>query len=331
MSMRYQAAILTASHIPLKTPNAPTIGAATAGNGQVSVAFTAPSDVGGGAITSYQVVVTDSSSGAVFLGSGSSSPITITGLTNGNSYTARVAAINAFGAGPFSTNSSSFTPINPYSQSYTTAGTYSWIAPAGYTAMNIIVIGGGGSGGMGGGGTAGGGGGGYAKSINLAVTPGNSYTVLVGGGGVEGSSPNQWYQGTGGGTSSFAGTIVANGGQGAFNNSARTSGGTASGGNNLNLTGGYGGAGVTGGAGENGGNGPTGGGAGYYNTSPLYVGGTANQLYGGNGGSALSSPTQAGQNGFNYGGGGSGGSSRAGGTPNEYCKGAGGAVFIYYP
>ena len=37
----------------LSVPDAPTIGAATAGASQVTVAFTAPSDVGDDAITSF--------------------------------------------------------------------------------------------------------------------------------------------------------------------------------------------------------------------------------------------------------------------------------------
>ena len=41
----------------LSVPDAPTIGAATAGAGQVSVAFTAPSDVGDDPITSFGVSV----------------------------------------------------------------------------------------------------------------------------------------------------------------------------------------------------------------------------------------------------------------------------------
>lgn len=215
-------------------------------------------------------------------------------------------------------------PVTPYLISYTTPGTYSWVAPVGYTNMNVIVIGGGGSGGMGGGGTGGGGGGGYARSLNLIVTPGNSYTVVVGSGGNENPNASIWYIGTAGTSSSFGGTIIANGGEAAGNNGTRVNGGTASGGNSLNLTGGYGGA-----ATEAGGNGATGGGGGYNSSSEYFAGGTANQTYGGNGGAALSS--SAGQNGFNYGGGGAGGNGRANTTPSSNCRGAGGAVYIYIP
>src|SRR5690606_675094 len=72
-------------------PDAPTIGTATAGDGQVSVSFTAPADDGGSAITGYTVT---SSPGGV-TATGASSPITVTGLTNGTAYTFSVTATNA--------------------------------------------------------------------------------------------------------------------------------------------------------------------------------------------------------------------------------------------
>ena len=53
MSRRYQAGIVLPGYNALKVANAPTIGTATSGNTQVSVAFTAPACVGGGAISSY--------------------------------------------------------------------------------------------------------------------------------------------------------------------------------------------------------------------------------------------------------------------------------------
>lgn len=108
--MRYQGGFLTASYFPLLVPDAPTIGTATASSGQVSTTFTAPANVGGGAITSYIAVAKDSSSGVVFTNTGASSPIVVTGLTNGNTYTVTVAATNAYGTGPASAASNSATP-----------------------------------------------------------------------------------------------------------------------------------------------------------------------------------------------------------------------------
>ncbi len=87
-------------------PGAPTIGTATAGNAQASVAFTAPAVTGGPSITSY----TATSSPGGITGSSASSPITVTGLTNGTAYTFTVTATNSIGTGPASAASNSVTP-----------------------------------------------------------------------------------------------------------------------------------------------------------------------------------------------------------------------------
>lgn len=87
-------------------PGAPTIGSATAGNGQASVAFTAPTSNGGATITGYTVTSTPGSLTAT----GSSSPITVTGLTNGTAYTFKVKATNSVGTGAESAASNSATP-----------------------------------------------------------------------------------------------------------------------------------------------------------------------------------------------------------------------------
>jgi len=95
----------------LSVPDAPTIGDATAGDAQVSVAFTGPSDVGDDPITLYGASATDGTN--VIGATNSASPVTITGLTNGTSYTARVWAINDYGNGPLSEATSSFSPVAP--------------------------------------------------------------------------------------------------------------------------------------------------------------------------------------------------------------------------
>jgi len=115
--MRYLGGFISASYNPLKVPNAPTIGVVTAGNAQVSVAFTAPSNVGGGAITSY-IAIAQSAAGALFSATGSASPLTVTGLTNNTAYTVQVCAVNTYGPGPYSTGTSG-TPIPP-------TNLYSW-------------------------------------------------------------------------------------------------------------------------------------------------------------------------------------------------------------
>ena len=95
----------------LSVPDAPTIGATTVDDASVSVAFTAPSDVGDDAITGYGASATDGTN--VIGGTGSSSPVTISGLTNGTSYTAQAWAINDYGNGPLSAATGSFTPAIP--------------------------------------------------------------------------------------------------------------------------------------------------------------------------------------------------------------------------
>jgi hypothetical protein len=106
MSMRYQAGIVLPGYNPLKVPDAPTIGTATGGNASASVTFTAPADVGGGAITGYSVVSTPSG----IIGTGASSPVTVSGLSNGTPYTFKVFATNAYGPSPLSAASNSVTP-----------------------------------------------------------------------------------------------------------------------------------------------------------------------------------------------------------------------------
>ena len=108
MSMRYKASIITATYNPLLVASAPTIGIASKGDTTASITFTAPTNVGGGSITSY---VMSSSSGAS--GTGTTSPIVVTGLTNDVAVTFKVAAVNAYGAGTQSSSSNSVTPSSP--------------------------------------------------------------------------------------------------------------------------------------------------------------------------------------------------------------------------
>ena len=87
-------------------PQAPTIDSVTGGDAQVSVAFTAGA-TGGSAITGYTVT----SSPGSLTASGASSPLVVTGLTNGTAYTFTAVATNANGTSSASTASSSVTPI----------------------------------------------------------------------------------------------------------------------------------------------------------------------------------------------------------------------------
>ena len=85
-------------------PGAPTIGTATAGDGTVSVAFTAPASNGGSAILDYQVLLSTGQSAT-----GASSPISVT-APNGTPVTATVRARNAVDYGLYSAASNSVTP-----------------------------------------------------------------------------------------------------------------------------------------------------------------------------------------------------------------------------
>jgi len=110
MSMRYPAGFISAFFNPLKNPNAPTIGTATAGDAQVSVTFTAPSNIGGSPITSYVATARKTSDGTLTSASGASSPIVVTGLTNASAYTLTVTAVNSYGPSASSAASNSVTP-----------------------------------------------------------------------------------------------------------------------------------------------------------------------------------------------------------------------------
>jgi hypothetical protein len=100
-------------------PGAPSIGTATAGAGQASVAFTAPTFTGGTGITSYTVT----SAPGDLTGTGSTSPITVTGLSNGTAYTFTVKALNSAGASAASAASNSVTPMITQTITFTDPGT----------------------------------------------------------------------------------------------------------------------------------------------------------------------------------------------------------------
>jgi len=112
---------VTVSNIAITVPGIPTNVSATAGKAQATVSFSAPASNGGSAITSYTAT---SSAGQT--ATGTASPITVTGLTNGTAYTFNVTATNSAGTGPPSAASNSVTP----STSPVRAVSFSSISPA---------------------------------------------------------------------------------------------------------------------------------------------------------------------------------------------------------
>lgn len=142
-------------------------------------------------------------------------------------------------------------------QAYTTPGTYTWVAPADVYSVSVVAVGGGGAGYDGWANSAGSGGG-LGWKNNIKVSPGSSYTVVVGSGGL--SYPNTISNTSGmkGGNSYFK-TIDTVAGYGGGNNSGNVS---TSGPNANSFGGGY--VGTGGGAGGNASGHAGGGGAGGY-------------------------------------------------------------------
>jgi len=92
----------------------------------------------------------------------------------------------------------------PGSQSFTTAGTFTWVAPAGVTKVSVVVVGGGEGANL-----SSGFGGKLRYTNNISVTPGLSYTVKVGAGGV---GRDVCFSKAPGSQSAFAGNPQAKGG-----------------------------------------------------------------------------------------------------------------------
>ena len=296
-------------------PEAPTITSVTHGFEKVTVAFSG-NGTGGKTITSYSVIPSAGSTQT-----GVSSPINITSLTAGTSYTFTATATNANGTSSASSTSNLATPFTATGGSITTytgfrvhtfTGTSAFTLTGNSAMIDYLVVAAGGGGGRGccGGGAGGGGAGGMLQGSNYSINSG-TYTTTVGGGG----AGNTGSTGGNGGTSSIGNLISATGGGGGGRSGlAGNSGGSGGGGGQSNAAGtGISGQGNNGGTSVAGYSGGGGGGAGAAGSGPKGGDGTSNNIrtgssefYAGGGGAGNHNSEPRDNNG-GIGGGGNGG------------------------
>jgi len=102
--------VLTSSYA--LAPGAPSITSLTrTSSTQATIGFTAPSDIGSSAITNYEYSINDGSSWVTRSPASTSNPLTITGLSGGQSYQVRIRAINTAGSGCASSGLNSILPV----------------------------------------------------------------------------------------------------------------------------------------------------------------------------------------------------------------------------
>ena len=229
--------------------------------------------------------------------------------------------------------------LTPTVTSFTTAETTTWSAPAGVSRVQYLVVSGAGGGATGydrGGG--GGGAAGMALTGTTTVTPGTTYTVIVGNGGTGGADERVNNPGASGENSVFA-TVTALGGIGGqgsrtFSPTARFTGGAAQIGSGTSaLSGGGGGgggsAGGGGGATGAGNNGAgTAGGAGGAGLTSSITGSSVTYAAGGAGG-GYDTDIDGANGTTNRGNGGAGGGA-ASGSSAKGGNGGSGIVVIKY-
>jgi len=125
--------------VPAATPGVPSSLAATAGNSQASLSWSAPASSGGSAITDYSIQYSSNGGTSWITFSHTASAVvstTVTGLANGTSYVFRVAAVNGVGTGSYTAQSSEVVPATTPDVPSSLSGTagsgqvlLSWIAP----------------------------------------------------------------------------------------------------------------------------------------------------------------------------------------------------------
>jgi hypothetical protein len=131
--LTFSAPTLTSVLVAQK-PDAPTIASITPSSGTLSVAFTAGA-TNGSAITNYEFSTNNGANWTVRSPTSTTSPISISGLTNGTSYNVRIRAVNAAGVGDSSTAVSATPSAVVVSGDATLTSTYGQAASTGtYTS-----------------------------------------------------------------------------------------------------------------------------------------------------------------------------------------------------
>jgi len=237
-----------------------------------------------------------------------SSGYSIVSADYGHTINCRVTATNAYGGTTANSNSSSGVVQAPGSALYNTPGSYTFVVPVGVNFISVVCVGAG---------AAIGGGGALAYVNSIYVTPGTSYSVVVGGStGIYGDGGNSTFDGTTVGAGGGGGYYSSGHGGYVLNGSGGNGGtGSVSGSGGGGGAGGYTGAGGAGGEtsqnGSAGSGGGGGGGAGTY----AYGGGGGVNVYGQ--GASGAGGTQTGD-GVQYEGGGGGSGGQQGGGISNY-------------
>jgi hypothetical protein len=281
-------------------PAAPTIGSVTPGDEQLTVAFTAPAGVCPPCTVVVEAATSTDFAVIAATASSTTSPVVLTGLTNGTEYRVRAfvrvmsgGAISEFVGDGIIGGAGTRYRVH----TFTTVGVTTLTVDRAVD-VELLVVGGGGAGG----GSAGGGGGAggmVEKSVTLAQ---GASDVTVGSGGVSSFTNGSGLDGS---SSSLAGQIALGGGGGmpmpnVFPGPAGRSGGSGGGGTRTTNVGNADTAGTSGGAGLQ---------------SASATGG-----HGAAGGPGL------GHSGIDTQGGGGGGASAAGATPTSGSPGADGGA-----